>query len=167
MKRSSLAARNVLLVLAAVLLCDGAPAENRLPEWCGRTLEAEDSRVVTLTGTIVRETHWGPPGFGENPATDSRFSVWVLKLDFRVPVTVQDYPQLGQATRMEATRMRIIPGLNGNLPSEEFLNRHVAVDGTLWSASAPADVTPIIMQATQIRISGPSRCDGTDAPPKI
>lgn len=160
------AARDLLLVTAAVLLCAAAPAENLLPAWCGRPLRADDSKLVTVSGTVTRETHWGPPGFGENPATDSRFSIWVLRLDFRLPIMIQDYPERGSATQIEATRMRVYGGPGGDLPYGEFLNRHVSVDGRLWSASAPADVTPVVIEGDQIRISGPTRCDGSEAPPK-
>jgi hypothetical protein len=41
----------------------------------------EYDKVVTLTGTLVKKWHYGPPGYGENPKEDRVIHYLALKLD--------------------------------------------------------------------------------------
>src|SRR5260370_19055860 len=48
---------------------------------------------VTLTGSVVYRTFYGPPNYGENPKTDSRETQDILLLDFAVDViSTGNYP---------------------------------------------------------------------------
>jgi hypothetical protein len=144
-----------------------AAGQNRdnLANWCGPSLHVGESSLVTLTGTIIRESELGPPGFGEHPATDTRFTAWILELDYRVPIAAAEAaPPF--AVPKTITRIQLRGGTTGNERYDDFVNRHVSVRGTLSSWIAPSDVTPIVIQPAQVRISGPARCDGSEAPPK-
>jgi hypothetical protein len=55
-----------------LLLAEGAAAEDCLPY---------EPAVVQITGTLHKVKAYGPPNYGENPATDSREDYIALKLD--------------------------------------------------------------------------------------
>ena len=48
---------------------------------CESPLGTDNEEVVSLVGRLHKESHWGPPGFGEDPKADSKFTAWVLVLD--------------------------------------------------------------------------------------
>jgi hypothetical protein len=64
-----------------------------------------DPAVVELTGTVVLEEFFGPPGFGEDPKTDSRELYAILVLD--APVSVEGVP--GEPNRYNLPGCRTHP----------------------------------------------------------
>src|SRR5687768_12992313 len=46
--------------------------------------------VVELEGKLIIKTFFGPPNFGENPASDSKERSWILSLDKPINVRAKD-----------------------------------------------------------------------------
>lgn len=75
-----------------------------------KTSENLSTQTVTLKGRAETRTFYGPPGYGETPATDSRETVWVLFLK----------KPLGM----------VIPALSASRYSDE-ITLQLIVDGTM------------------------------------
>jgi hypothetical protein len=107
---------------------------------------------TTICGTLHRGTFWGPPGFGENPKTDSTFTVWLLSL--REPIIVNFGQDTGEdSERKEVSEIQlIVPTTRALHKNLEQLNRALIVaSGRLWTGTAPGEVTPVILQVLDPR----------------
>jgi len=117
---------------------------------------------VTLSGVLTRRFEWGPPGFGENPKVDRKWQAWILDLDYIVPVSLIDAETPSELVSVRRLQSR--GPLEMTRAYDGFLDRHVAITGTLWQAGEPSDVTPVTLQMTQIRLIGNAKCDGHELP---
>ena len=133
---------------------------------CARPMIADDRAEVQISGTLKNRTEWGPPSFGEYPKTDQKFVAWIVKTDIPIPVILGR----GSSMRPRAVAVNEIQ-ITGRMVTEgelnEYLGRHVRVTGKIWTQAAPLDVTPIVIQASFIRLGNNSRCDGEEISPRI
>src|SRR5260370_25462045 len=84
---------------------------------------------VTLTGRVVYRTFYGPPGYGENPKTDSRETQDILLLDSAVDVIATGNDPLTGQTERRVTRITLVIDHSiGNL-----IGKRVIIEGTLVS----------------------------------
>jgi hypothetical protein len=131
-------------------------------KWCGQIIRVYDdssnkSTTVTLTGVLTKRPEWGPPGFGENPKTDSRWVAWILKLDYATPIALMDYQapkkieKLITVREVQARGVLEYPGGYG-----ELVNQHVAIVGNIRRAEIATDVTDITMDTKWVRVLGKS-----------
>lgn len=120
------------------------------------TLDADTQEALRLTGRLRMERHWGPPGFGENPKTDSRFVAWILELPR--PVAVRTHVQ-GEATR--ELRLQRIQMFEGSIPVTGWkakLGRTMVVSAQLRTRdAAPGEVTDAILELEDVRFPDKSR----------
>ncbi len=96
--------------------------------------------TVSLKGKVVLHTFFGPPGYGENPKSDSREKQALLLLD--EPICVD-------ATRDEAaaTNQREITLVPlGNFGMSSFTGRRVTVAGSLFHAHTGHHHTQVLIQ---------------------
>jgi len=145
-----------------------------LKKWCGARLPVFDdsssanNASVTLTGILKTKLAWGPPDFGEHLRTDSRWKAWVLDLDYVIPVAFISYAKPNViAQRISIKRVQVRGPRESNGGFEEFLNRHVAVEGKLWQPSLPSDIEDVIFDATEIRFTRDVDCRGIEKLQKV
>jgi hypothetical protein len=104
---------------------------------------------VHLSGTIVGEQKYGAPGYGENPKTDERLQVYLLKLNNPVDVCA-DTSSVAPQPRAKAVRFLQLT----DHVSEEELRRHlgasVEVFGTLRRRVWPRDFTDALIRIDSI-----------------
>src|SRR6266478_2042272 len=115
----------VVGLLSSPLL--GQPARS----WCGTAFATGINVPVTLTGVVTHQVEWGPPGFGENPRTDSSFVAWILNLDFSIPVVVDDGPGMPPKT-ITLGKLQLRGMQADTVGYDEFLGRHVSAQGILF-----------------------------------
>jgi hypothetical protein len=135
--------------------------------WCGPAARTGWGELV-LTGHIDRKMIWGPPNFGGDPKNDQRYSVWILSLDYPVPVLIGSEFQKGtrSSVKLKVTRISQIQLETTNrIQSDELvaqLNRVTVISGTLWTAETPAESTQVIMHISNIDPPHtlPPSCDG-------
>lgn len=97
--------------------------------------------TVVLGGRYVPETHFGAPGFGENPSTDARVSVPMLRL--RRPLRVCNLPGV-RVTKVQLA----LPG-SGWAPPDPVHEIHVS--GVLIQpGGAPGVFAPVLMNVHHI-----------------
>ena len=76
---------HAILVAVFVMFGDASSAEN---EAHSPTL-AWEPKTVELEGRVTQEQRFGPPGFGETPARDTKETIFVLRLDQAISVGEQ------------------------------------------------------------------------------
>jgi len=101
--------------------------------------------IVQLTGTVVLEEHFAPPGFGEDPKADSRELVAVLVLD--EPVSVQgDPPNAGfnPTSYPDVRRVQLVRACTHPRFSP-YAGKHVVVSGTLYEGFTGHHYTDVLV----------------------
>jgi hypothetical protein len=107
---------------------------------------------------------WGPPNFGEHPESDSKWFAWMLKLDHPISVTVGDYSNSQETVELSLLQIRGRPELGGAY--NKFENAHVVVQGLLWQAGEPSDITQVTMETEHIDETELTKCVAERTPPK-
>jgi hypothetical protein len=112
---------------------------------CADGVQLGTKATVELSGVLHRQVRWGPPNFGESPATDSKFTVWVVSLSKPV--------RISGAARSGAIFRSPIPGIQFSVDPTTFDwkvlealdGKMVVATGMLWSATSQGDVMPVVM----------------------
>jgi hypothetical protein len=141
----------VLFSGAALLLCIGCnsnavPAGSDVP----KVLTYAPTKV-TLEGVLSKEERYGPPNFGENPATDAKVHIYVLHLVRPVDVKGDSDaandpgdPDVDSYSNVAEIQLEQVFG-NGTGGLEEFVGKNVRVDGTLHEKVTPGDYMDVDM----------------------
>jgi hypothetical protein len=113
---------------------------------------AFEPQVVTLQGKLSAHQFYGPPGYGEEPATDSRERGYVL--DLVSPICVKGNPgsDLNAETVRKVRHVQVGPGRGKTWKDlESQVGKLVLMRGTLSSAITGHHHTPVLMDVTEIR----------------
>ncbi len=108
--------------------------------------------IVTVSGKIFLRTDFGPPGYGEDPAHDSREQHIYIKLDKAICVEpsngdgdLSDEPEAGLDT-LEMVYFSEIPF------QRVWLGKHVLVTGTLFHAFTGHHWTRVLITPSETHI---------------
>ena len=106
--------------------------------------------IVTVTGVLVVKQAYGPPNYGENPATDSTERYVVLVLDESTCVDANPSNELDDVEERDVRAIQLVTsdGVDGFL-----LNKRVAVSGTLFHAHTGHHRTPVLIRVKTIALS--------------
>ena len=115
---------------------------------CSVLLIADATTPATAYGTLHRERHWGPPSFGEDPATDSTFNALVVTLDH--PLMVITWYDTPDAEPIPITKLQLHDE-RSPVGADNFLGKHVEAKGPLAEKVSPSDVTEVTMDLLAIR----------------
>jgi hypothetical protein len=112
-------------------------------------LAASQSPLVVLHGTLRTKIAFGPPNFGENPKSDSRFRVYYVRLAKPLNRIQLDLPPDNQWPANEKYSVVQLRCNDSFKTCERFLKRHIgqaifAAGSTAWQ-QYPADVYSVIM----------------------
>lgn len=99
-------------------------------------------QVVDLKGTLVREVRYGPPNYGENPKTDKRMRIWVLKLS--QPISMCSDP-----TGSALEGIREVQVFFKQAPTT-LRGRVVHARGTVEQATLGPQLTPVVMYVQRV-----------------
>jgi hypothetical protein len=129
-----------LIALVASPLLRSTPCSNAT---------AEPGDLIQLSGILLREAHWGPPNFGEDPSSDSLFTVWIIAIDdplkFRSTGSVD-------STHIDHIQIELDQHKYSKKSLERLIGRRVIVSGRLWEATSPGDTTPMIIDAVDVAL---------------
>jgi hypothetical protein len=108
--------------------------------------------VVELSGTVVLEEHFGPPGFGEDPKTDLVELTAVLVLDAPISV-VGDTPGEGfnQTSYPDVRRLQLVRGYS-DPPFSPYAGKHVVVLGALYEGFTGHHHTDVLVRVERIAV---------------
>ncbi len=120
---------------------------------CPSPLSTDNQKSVSLVGTLHQETHWGPPGFGESPKTDTKFIAWILMVDQPIQFRLGDE---GSGPKDLSTRRIQLQSLS-DMPMasiKKMVGKKVVASGPLYAATTGGDVTPVIVSSEMVRLAG-------------
>ena len=109
--------------------------------------------LSTLTGTVKLEMFYGPPGFGDNPATDEKEFCYVLILDKKVNVLLppetsgSGFHDFDEEKR-DVEKMQLDADSDSGFKT--FVNKKVSVKGTLFGRITPGQFTDVLINVRQI-----------------
>jgi hypothetical protein len=130
-------------------------------ESCANGVQAneESGESIELSGVLHRQIRWGPPNFGENPATDSTFIAWIISLS--EPLVVRGGVQIGGKSQPSVSEIALISYSYKVVFDTERLQsldgKLVVVTGRLWPATTPV-LTPIILLTKTIKQTDQNIC---------
>lgn len=101
---------------------------------------------VTLTGKVKLQTFFGPPGYGENPNSDSRETQAILLLE--KPICVESNPKDYEETEQNQREVTLVPLGKENLKVYE--GKQIMVQGTLYHAFNGHHHTPVLIGIRRI-----------------
>lgn len=130
--------------LMPVVACSASSASDD-----GRWLPYEPT-VVELRGILEIQMEFGPPNYGEDPATDARLEVPMLLLESPVSVRGDPYDQTDNATVTNMRKLQLI-FLSGAEDYRHLIGKSVAVAGTLSEAMTGHHFTPVVLTVKEIR----------------
>jgi hypothetical protein len=123
------------LIAIFTVICAGANAA---------ACEKYDLSATTLSGTVTIETFFGPPNYGESPATDSREQQAILHL-LNPLCTVASGDDPAERDQVKVT---LVP--TGKFSLRPFAGKLVTVNGSLFHAINGHHHTPILVAISQV-----------------
>ncbi|MDR2963676.1 MAG: DUF4431 domain-containing protein [Bacteroidales bacterium] len=112
-----------------------------------------EPEVSIITGTIIVETFFGPPGYGENPQTDSKEEAYILLLESPINVlsTIDESEREegdGDFTKYNVAKIQLAS--TAGVLFANYTNQQVIVTGTLFSAISGHHHTDVLMDVQNI-----------------
>jgi hypothetical protein len=106
--------------------------------------------VVSLRGTLVRQTYAGPPDYESITKGDQPQVIWILQLDRNVCVVDPDprYPR-----EYYEREVQLVPAVDSGLSLQDLLGARVIVTGKLSHGGARYDKR-LVLAATEINTTG-------------
>jgi hypothetical protein len=135
-----------------------AAASHAASATCHRRVTTANMKDIRISGILVLRMTYGPPNYGENPKTDSRFAYWVVKLDY--PIAVITGIDIGMPSQMVTAREMQIRRRPGLVDVGPFRGKHVIVQGVVGTQEFAEDMTPVIIDASSMVAGGPIPCKG-------
>jgi hypothetical protein len=143
----------LLLGLSILLALYPLPCRS---ESCANGVQA-NGEAIELSGVLHRKTFWGPPNFGDNPETDSKFALWIISL--RKPLVILEgaqiqgiFPPSVSEIKLAADttmfKSKLLRPLDGKL---------VVVTGKLWLGITSGDA-PIAIDMKTIKRTDQNIC---------
>ncbi|XHS77797.1 DUF4431 domain-containing protein [Burkholderiaceae bacterium UC74_6] len=111
-----------------------------------------DSEATQLSGTLFARVYYGPPGYGERPAEDSREGAWLLLLDAPICVTASPHPESDNNSFerdqivVQLAAVHVSPGA-----IEGLVEKRVVVSGQLYHALTGHHRTPVLLDVHGIQ----------------
>jgi hypothetical protein len=106
-----------------------------------------DPAVVELVGTLTEKVYFGPPGYGENPKTDSKEQAAILQLSKPIKVVAENSDEFNE-TRDKVKVVQLI-NTKGISLSKYFQNK-IRVTGKLSSAITGHHHTDVLLEIDKI-----------------
>jgi len=100
-----------------------------------------EPEIVELCGKMISKVEYGPPGYGENPKTDSKGIIYKIILE--KPIKVQGDPKSGVNVNdyENITELQLVH----KIPLKEHLNKNVCLKGTLFEGISGHHYTKVLM----------------------
>jgi hypothetical protein len=160
--RKCLNGKFVALVLCALIsVSDSGVALAKNARWCGQVFHTGPSGYAAISGKLIKRSDFGPPNFGEHPETDQKVVIWVVHLDFPIPVEVnRELKMAPKVVHVSDIQIGFSSKVDPILP--KYRNRHVRVEGRFWTQVNWQDYTPVVIAGDTIRVAGKTDCHGKE-----
>jgi len=108
--------------------------------------------IVRVNGAIFVGEDFGPPGYGEDPAHDSREEHLYIALDTPLCVVAGDSSGLNSAAQSNVKSMEMTYDLNRIRFQDGWLGRRAVVEGTLFHAFSGHHHTRVLIRVEAISV---------------
>lgn len=134
-------------VIYALFLIAGLalPSSEAVAGTCLRT-----DASIKVSGVVARETHYGPPTFGENPQADKKIRIAILRLDRARKLCRAQSTDFGPLP-MRIRKAQIINQSGRPLPTDKRV--HI-FSGVLFQAQNALHFTPLVFVVKKVSNSG-------------
>ena len=116
----------------------------------GERWSSYEPAVVQLGGTLIVEKRFGPPNYGEDPATDAQLRIPMLLLASPVNVRGDPNDDLNNTTVTGVRKIQLI-FLTGGPAYKRLIGKSVVVAGTLSQAMTGHHFTPVVLTVSEVR----------------
>jgi hypothetical protein len=107
--------------------------------------------VVELSGEIVTKIFYGAPGFGENPQSDAKEKVYLLKLDRRIAVAANANDETQTSSYQDIGLVQLDSDSSVVLHIRELVGKRVVATGVLDAATTGHQHTEIVFSLNDLR----------------
>ena len=107
--------------------------------------------LATLTGKLVEETFYGPPGYGSDPGHDKKELVLVLQLP--QPLDVLEAPDAGSefdVERLGVSKVSLTDPKDAGVDLHKLVGQRIVVRGTLFGAHTAHHHTDVLMSGVEV-----------------
>jgi hypothetical protein len=110
-----------------------------------------DPEIVKLSGQLSIDDHYGPPNFGEHPATDEKLHVAILHLTQPLDVCGDNRSDLtGESFKgLRSVQMNFV---NLTQDPKYLAGKTIAVQGKLYRAHSGYHFTEVLMTVDSVRV---------------
>lgn len=105
--------------------------------------------VVELLGTLIEKVYYGPPGYGENPKTDSKEHAAILQLSKPIKVVAGKGDKFNE-TRDKVKEVQVI-NIKG-ISLSMYFQKKIKVTGKLSSAITGHHHTDVLIEVDEIKL---------------
>ena len=107
--------------------------------------------ISVITGTIVTESFYGPPGFGEHPKTDSKEEVYILTVEKPITVISKETDEYATNTTKEnVSRIQLIMPENND--ASGYKNKTVRLTGTFFGPQTGHHHTDVLLDVQKVEV---------------
>jgi hypothetical protein len=134
-------------LLALLLLVAADPQAAQLKHACVHY----EPEIVRLSGRLSIDREYGPPNFGEHPATDEELHVAILHLSRPLDVCGNDTSEL-DIESFNGLRKVQMNFANLHRDPKYLAGQTIAVIGTLYQAHSGYHFTEVLMTVDNVRV---------------
>ena len=121
--------------------------------------EEKNEQIVSISGTVIKRQAWGPPGFGETPKIDDRWTAWFIKLDYPVAVHLPELDAFNREKTAVEHELQVRGRFEFDGTYRKLLGKHVIARGLLWVAMIGSDIGDANLDTKEIAVASPAACD--------
>lgn len=141
-----------VVLFASPVIASEYPTCNCEAETC-YTVSDLGEHPLKFNGQLEKEIGYGPPGWGEHPDRDQKFTYYVLRLMKRICLKEGD----GKDNYLlPVVRIQLTGDLNESAIDALLGPRQtVVVTGHVWTGHSPWHQLPVLIEPTSVRASKP------------
>lgn len=124
---------------------------------CAKGVQS-NGQTIEFSGILHQEIRWGPPNFGENPQTDSQFTVWIVSVSN--PIVVQGGVEIGGKSQSSVSEIQlsIDPTTFRADSLQPLVGKLIVATGRLWAGTSQGDVTPVVLGVENVASANQAIC---------
>lgn len=109
-----------------------------------------EPNVSIIEGTLITRLHYGPPNFGEDPDNDEEEYPFILLLDDPINVIAKETDTFNSSISNISEIQLVLKGNPDVDMAKQYKNRHIKVQGTLFSAFTGHHHTKVLMVVDEV-----------------
>lgn len=111
---------------------------------------------VTLHGRLIQRKVYGPPGYGETPATDAKASIFVLKLSHQISVEPAEHADANDGVDLDPAEgvleLQLFLRFPPRVDVRKLAGHDVTATGTLNESITASQYTKVWMDVTTLHM---------------